>query len=189
MKPISDDDLVLLYYGEHEDPGLAARVASDEELSRRFDAIGAELGQLDRYAPPPRDEDYGADIWQAISARLGESDARPTGLLESLRNVLARPRFNLAGVAAVVGLLTVYSMTKIWNEAFWKPQPETGGTSDGASVPLSGWMVAPAAIMAACPPSTMAATPRLAKMRERPGPGETVTTAISPGSTGASLNW
>ena len=55
MKPISDDDLVLLYYGEHEDPGLAARVASDEELSRRFDAIGAELGQLDRYAPPPRD--------------------------------------------------------------------------------------------------------------------------------------
>jgi hypothetical protein len=101
MKPISDDDLVLLYYGEHEDPGLAARVAGDEELSRRFDAIGAELGQLDRFAPPPRDEDYGADTWRAISARLAESDARPAGLLESLRNVLARPRFNLAGVAAV----------------------------------------------------------------------------------------
>lgn len=101
MKPISDDDLVLLYYGEHEDPGLAARVAGDEELSRRFDAIGEELGQLDRYAPPPRGEDYGADTWQAISARLAESDKRPAGLLESLRNVLARPRFSFAGVAAV----------------------------------------------------------------------------------------
>ena len=56
----------------------------------------------ERFSKPTEgDEDYGADTWQAISARLAESDARPTGLLESLRNVLARPRFNLAGVAAV----------------------------------------------------------------------------------------
>src|SRR5688500_20020811 len=34
-----------------------------------------------------------------------------------------------------------------------------------------------------CPPSTTAATPRLAKMRLNPAPGETVTTAICPGST------
>ena len=101
MKPISDDDLVLLYYGEHEDPGLATRVAGDEELSRRFDAIGAELGQLDSFAPPPRDEDYGAATWQAISARLADGESRPGGFRESVRNVLARPRFSLAGVAAV----------------------------------------------------------------------------------------
>ncbi|TNF59611.1 MAG: Na+/H+ antiporter subunit D [Rhodobacteraceae bacterium] len=30
----------------------------------------------------------------------------------------------LAGVALVVGLLTIYSMTKIWAEAFWKAHPE-----------------------------------------------------------------
>jgi len=30
----------------------------------------------------------------------------------------------VAGVALVVGLLTIYSMTKIWAEAFWKPHPE-----------------------------------------------------------------
>ena len=29
----------------------------------------------------------------------------------------------VAAAALVVGLLTVYSMTKIWAEAFWKPQP------------------------------------------------------------------
>ncbi|MGR3503465.1 Na+/H+ antiporter subunit D [Pseudaestuariivita sp.] len=30
----------------------------------------------------------------------------------------------IAGVALVVGLLTIYSMTKIWAEAFWKAHPE-----------------------------------------------------------------
>ena len=29
-------------------------------------------------------------------------------------------------VALAVSLLTLYSMTKIWNEAFWKEPPETG---------------------------------------------------------------
>lgn len=31
----------------------------------------------------------------------------------------------LGATALVVGLLTVFSMTKIWNEAFWKPAPDT----------------------------------------------------------------
>lgn len=32
----------------------------------------------------------------------------------------------LAAAALVVGLLTLYSMVKVWNEAFWKPPPESG---------------------------------------------------------------
>lgn len=32
----------------------------------------------------------------------------------------------IAGVGLAVGLLTIYSMTKIWGEAFWKPHPEGG---------------------------------------------------------------
>lgn len=32
--------------------------------------------------------------------------------------------FLLAGVALLVGLLTVFSMTKIWSEAFWKANPD-----------------------------------------------------------------
>ncbi|GAB5467999.1 MAG: Na+/H+ antiporter subunit D [Rhodospirillales bacterium] len=30
----------------------------------------------------------------------------------------------IAGIALLVGLLTVYSMTKIWAEVFWKPHPD-----------------------------------------------------------------
>ena len=31
----------------------------------------------------------------------------------------------VAAVALVVGLLTIYSMTKIWNQAFWRPRPDS----------------------------------------------------------------
>ncbi|CAA0091991.1 Na(+)/H(+) antiporter subunit D [BD1-7 clade bacterium] len=37
---------------------------------------------------------------------------------------LLSEEFMLAGVALFVSLLTIYSMTKIWGEAFWKPLPE-----------------------------------------------------------------
>jgi multicomponent Na+:H+ antiporter subunit D len=35
--------------------------------------------------------------------------------------------FWLAGTALAVGVLTLYSMIKIWNEAFWKPAPDGYG--------------------------------------------------------------
>jgi len=59
-----------------------------------------------------------------------------------IRASLAIGHFVLAGVAAVVGLLTIYSMTKIWNEAFWKPAPSAqavGTAPEGGSA----WLVAP----------------------------------------------
>jgi multicomponent Na+:H+ antiporter subunit D len=35
--------------------------------------------------------------------------------------------YTVVGVALVVGLLTLYSMIKIWNEVFWKAMPENDG--------------------------------------------------------------
>ena len=61
MTKITDEELVLLYYGEHDDPTLASRVAESEELSARFDALCAELKLADAYRPPHRGSDYGAD--------------------------------------------------------------------------------------------------------------------------------
>ncbi len=51
----------------------------------------------------------------------------------------------LAGVALGVGLLTLYSMTKIWNEAFWKAAPE--GTPPAGRLPLT--LMLPVALLAA----------------------------------------
>jgi multicomponent Na+:H+ antiporter subunit D len=58
-------------------------------------------------------------------------------------------QFLLAGIAAIVGLLTVYSMTKIWTEAFWKPAPLENGASKANHGNPSGWMIAPIILLAA----------------------------------------
>jgi multicomponent Na+:H+ antiporter subunit D len=62
--------------------------------------------------------------------------------------------YGAAAVALVVGLLTVYSMTKIWIGAFWAPAPADGppesrGVSAGATLPLLLPVVALAALTVA----------------------------------------
>ena len=57
--------------------------------------------------------------------------------------------YTLAGIAVAVGLMTVYSMTKIWNQAFWKPAPEEGdGDVNHSTGRPSVWMLAPVAALA-----------------------------------------
>ncbi|MCH2156397.1 MAG: Na+/H+ antiporter subunit D [Opitutales bacterium] len=55
------------------------------------------------------------------------------------------------GAALLVGVLTLFSMTKIWAEAFWKDQPEEHPEeSAGLSRVAMAWMVAPVVIMSVC---------------------------------------
>ena len=70
MNRITDEDLTLLFYGEHENPALPAMVAESKELSARFDSLSAELKLADSYCPPHRGSDYGVDVWQKISPKL-----------------------------------------------------------------------------------------------------------------------
>ncbi len=65
----------------------------------------------------------------------------------------AQGQFLIIGVAMGVGLLTLFSMTKIWNEVFWKPRPESG---QGAVPDLQPWttrerwtLLAPIVLLAA----------------------------------------
>ncbi len=50
-------------------------------------------------------------------------------------------------VAIAVGLLTVYSMTKIWDQAFWKPAPQTTEKLLPPPNGPSAWMLAPVAAL------------------------------------------
>jgi multicomponent Na+:H+ antiporter subunit D len=45
-------------------------------------------------------------------------------------------QYAIAATALAVGLLTLFSMTKIWAEAFWKPMPGTA-TEHAAGVLLA----------------------------------------------------
>jgi multicomponent Na+:H+ antiporter subunit D len=62
---------------------------------------------------------------------------------------LEREQYAIVATALGVGLLTLFSMTKIWAEAFWKDPPEpTGATSPGRSA-RSWALLAPAVALAA----------------------------------------
>jgi multicomponent Na+:H+ antiporter subunit D len=65
-----------------------------------------------------------------------------------IRASLETQQYWLALVAAAVGLLTVYSMTKIWAEVFWKPAPQGTQTVQAPRFPSpSAWMLAPVAVL------------------------------------------
>jgi hypothetical protein len=107
MKPITDDDLTLLYYGDHENPGLAAEVARSPELSKRFEALSAELMRIDELMPPVREDDYGSDVWRKIESRLTPDEAPAASRWKTWLSAMMQPRFSLAGalsLALVAGL-------------------------------------------------------------------------------------
>jgi len=101
MKHITDEDLTLLFYGEHDDPALAVMVAESEVLSARYDALCAELKLADAYQPPQRGDDYGAEVWQRIESQLGDKEAKAGGRLSDWLATFIQPRFSLAGALSI----------------------------------------------------------------------------------------
>lgn len=53
----------------------------------------------------------------------------------------------IVAVSLAVGIMTLFSMTKIWGEAFWKSAPQDAAPLD--SRPLSNWLWAPVTAFAA----------------------------------------
>lgn len=73
MKKITDDDLVLVYYGEHSDADLVRRVAEDPQLTNRLAVLSEQLSALDvAMEPPSRSSDYGAEVWQKLVPTLAD---------------------------------------------------------------------------------------------------------------------
>lgn len=55
----------------------------------------------------------------------------------------------IVGVSLAVGIMTLFSMTKIWGEAFWKSAPENEpAPGKGLGERLSAWMMVPAIFLA-----------------------------------------
>jgi len=63
-----------------------------------------------------------------------------------IQSSLEAEHYTVAAVAVLVGLMTVYSMVKIWNEAFWKPLPASG--SGVAPVAHAAWKMTPVCVLA-----------------------------------------
>ncbi|MEM1089791.1 MAG: hypothetical protein AAF736_07780 [Pseudomonadota bacterium] len=99
---ISDIDLLMLYYGEHDDPSLAARVASDPELSARLEALSQGLARIEQAPLPAPGPDYPQQVWQRLVPELGSSAASSAAPASRWRRMLLAPRFSLAGIAALL---------------------------------------------------------------------------------------
>ena len=61
---------------------------------------------------------------------------------------LESAHYAMAVLAAAVGLLTLFSMVKIWAEVFWKPSPADHGQPLNAQRSISAWMLAPVMALA-----------------------------------------
>ena len=136
MNKITDDDLILLFYGEHENPVLAAIVAESEELSARFDALCAELKMADHFVPPARGEEYGAEIWQQISPRLVDGHSRPDPRWKTWLASIAQPRFSLAGALsfALVAMLA-FTLGRNGGQELTNDSP---GSLNGTAMTMAG---------------------------------------------------
>ena len=67
-----------------------------------------------------------------------------------VRAGLETEQYVIVAVSLFVSLLTLYSMTKIWNEAFWKAQPESYQANN--DVPRQDWILRtiPVAVLVVC---------------------------------------
>lgn len=117
MRQLRDEDLILYYYGEAEDPEeVRALLDSSRELSARYEALRRTLETAGEAFPvPERPESYGAEVWEKLQPRLQETSAPGRFRLLPFSPSPARRergaggegRWALAGLAAAAVLLLV----------------------------------------------------------------------------------
>ncbi len=94
---IKDIDLLMLYYGEHDDPTLAAKVAQSDKLSQRMEALSRDLAQIENAPLPEIDKTYAQEVWQKLVPELDHSQPSTPWYQK-----LLTPRFSLAGAGALI---------------------------------------------------------------------------------------
>ncbi|HEX7180291.1 MAG TPA: hypothetical protein VF756_00505 [Thermoanaerobaculia bacterium] len=79
MRQLRDEDLILYYYGEAEDPEeVRALLESSPELSARYEALRRTLETAGEAFPvPERPESYGAEVWEKLQPALAPRALTP----------------------------------------------------------------------------------------------------------------
>jgi hypothetical protein len=77
MNHLGEEDLILHYYGEDDDPSEAGRHLEEcSECRSLFASLQSALDAVDCAPVPERDAEYGARVWRRIESRL-ESRPKP----------------------------------------------------------------------------------------------------------------
>jgi len=102
-KHYTDDELVLLYYGETEDPALDAHLADCPRCRAAWSSLERVFAAVDDAPVPERGEDYGRLVWQRVEARATSRAPRL-----DWRSWFTLPRLSLAGAMAALLLAAFF---------------------------------------------------------------------------------
>lgn len=116
MKPPTDDDLTLFFYGEAGDAeAIRRQLAASPELRARYESLRRVLDAMDDALPvPERGESYGAEVWARLQPRLAERRKPAAGWLPRSFDL----RWAFAGMAAALLLVVGFVAGRLW------PRPE-----------------------------------------------------------------
>lgn len=103
MRPVNEETLVLLYYGEldaADAEAVRSLLAQDEELAATFAQLVADLDSIPEPTMPERDEFYGRRVWARVDAALDAETPRGFRLPRW-------PLLRFAGGALVIAMVAV----------------------------------------------------------------------------------
>jgi hypothetical protein len=121
MNHLSEEQLILLYYGEEPDaPGAEMHLDECAECRELYGSLQRVLNVVDTLPVPARSPEYGAEVWQRIEHRL---PARR-------RLVLPAPWRWAAAAVALASLLVVAFLA-----GRFYPQPGNAGAMASAADP------------------------------------------------------
>ncbi len=121
MRPPSDEELILYYYGESEAPEIVDEaITHSTEVAGRYDSIRRVLDALPRDEIPPRSDLYGRQMWRRVSPRLADADSPAE---RGHRSTASRRSIGkAAGWALAATLLVVLAF---WTGRQTAPRPES----------------------------------------------------------------
>lgn len=108
-RPLSDQELILFYYGEHPQAELAERIANDPALTQRLNALADDLEAIEA-AQSACDEDQlrARRLWHRISPSLDAASSPGADRAAAARAPSSRAPLWLAA-AAVLALSVLIS--------------------------------------------------------------------------------
>jgi hypothetical protein len=108
MTHLTEDDMVLHYYGEAGDLRSAdAHLAECEACRRTFEELSAALQAMTGVDVPERGESYGAEVWARIQPRLDQQkldQPETSSWAQPLGAFFTWPRLAAAGALATIVL-------------------------------------------------------------------------------------
>jgi hypothetical protein len=120
MSHVTEEELILRYYGEAEAPaGLTAHLAECDACREAEEALRLTLTAADGLRVPERGERYGAQVWARLAPRLHEDDRRARPLRFPAR------RGFLAFLATAAALVAAFEAGRHWPQEAPLPSPRT----------------------------------------------------------------